>query len=69
MLGAYENCGIVEVTYVSSPYYMNSDLYICLASNSAFLLEGLTVLKNRGYDSAGIATLSPKNALVRLCDF
>jgi len=27
----------------------------------AFLLEGLTVLKNRGYDSAGIATLSPSN--------
>lgn len=24
-----------------------------------YLLEGLTVLKNRGYDSAGIATLSP----------
>jgi len=30
----------------------------------AFLLEGLTVLKNRGYDSAGIATLSPKNAMI-----
>lgn len=29
----------------------------------AFLLEGLTVLKNRGYDSAGIATLSPSSAM------
>jgi len=27
-----------------------------------YLLEGLTVLKNRGYDSAGIATISNQNA-------
>jgi len=29
----------------------------------AFLLEGLTVLKNRGYDSAGVATLSPSQTM------
>jgi len=28
-----------------------------------YLLEGLTVLKNRGYDSAGIATLSPSKQM------
>ena len=27
------------------------------------LLEGLTVLKNRGYDSAGLATISDSNGL------
>jgi glutamine---fructose-6-phosphate transaminase (isomerizing) len=34
---------------------------------SEFLLQGLTVLKNRGYDSAGLATLSstPGSPLVR----
>jgi hypothetical protein len=33
-----------------------------------FLLEGLTILKNRGYDSAGIATLgNPEDGLVS-CD-
>lgn len=31
--------------------------------NSAFLLEGLTVLRNRGYDSAGIATVSPDQGM------
>jgi glucosamine 6-phosphate synthetase-like amidotransferase/phosphosugar isomerase protein len=33
---------------------------------SEFLVEGLTILKNRGYDSAGIATMSgnPSDGLV-----
>ena len=29
---------------------------------SEFLIEGLTILKNRGYDSAGIATMAPGSA-------
>lgn len=44
-----ENCGIVGV--------VGSD------DSSAFLMEGLTVLRNRGYDSAGIATVGSKNDL------
>ncbi len=40
-----ENCGIVGVVG-------NEDA-------SGFVLEGLTILRNRGYDSAGIATISP----------
>ena len=32
-----------------------------------YLVEGLTILKNRGYDSAGIATMDEKNpSLVRI---
>jgi len=30
-----------------------------------FLLDGLTVLKNRGYDSAGMATMSSDSVMVR----
>lgn len=41
-----ENCGIVGV--------VGSD------DASGFILEGLTILRNRGYDSAGIATISEK---------
>lgn len=33
--------------------------------SSEYLIEGLTVLKNRGYDSAGVATLSPEAQMVR----
>ena len=39
-------------------------IYLCFLTNTTFgsnlrefLLEGLTVLKNRGYDSAGLATM------------
>ena len=33
-----------------------------------YLIEGLTILKNRGYDSAGIATMDENNpSLVSLC--
>lgn len=41
-----ENCGIVGVVGVDDA--------------SGFILEGLTILRNRGYDSAGIATVSDK---------
>jgi glucosamine--fructose-6-phosphate aminotransferase (isomerizing) len=35
-----------------------------------FLIEGLTILKNRGYDSAGIATMDDKNpSLVSIFSF
>ena len=42
-----ENCGIVGV--------VGSD------DANAFVLEGLTILQNRGYDSAGIATVDKRN--------
>uniref|UniRef100_A0A6C0CZY8 Glutamine amidotransferase type-2 domain-containing protein n=1 Tax=viral metagenome TaxID=1070528 RepID=A0A6C0CZY8_9ZZZZ len=34
--------------------------YVGKDSAKPFLLEGLTILQNRGYDSVGIATISPK---------
>lgn len=44
-----ENCGIVGV--------VGSD------DANTLLLEGLTILRNRGYDSAGVATISPSNEM------
>jgi glucosamine--fructose-6-phosphate aminotransferase (isomerizing) len=44
-----ENCGIVGV--------------VGMDDANDYLLEGLTILKNRGYDSAGVATISPTNEL------
>lgn len=54
-IAAYEKqraecCGIAGV--VGSAKSKNSDA-------REFLLDGLTVMKNRGYDSAGLATISP----------
>lgn len=45
LTGNADNCGIVGV--------VGSD------DANAFVLEGLTILRNRGYDSAGIATVDP----------
>jgi len=45
-----ENCGIVGV--------------IGTDNARTFLLEGLTVLQNRGYDSAGMATYSKEHGLI-----
>ena len=47
------NCGIVAVVGDNDGKAVD------------FLLEGLTILKNRGYDSAGIATVSKGSDLVR----
>lgn len=44
-----ENCGIVGVVGADDA--------------KMFVLEGLTILQNRGYDSAGIATIDPKHEL------
>lgn len=46
-----DNCGIVAVIGKSG-------------DADTFLLEGLTILKNRGYDSSGLATISPTGELV-----
>jgi glucosamine--fructose-6-phosphate aminotransferase (isomerizing) len=43
-----ENCGIVGVIGGSKE-----------GDSSEFLMQGLTILRNRGYDSAGVATLAP----------
>lgn len=48
---ATENCGIVGVIGES-------------ADARSILLEGLTVLQNRGYDSAGMATYSKEHGLI-----
>jgi hypothetical protein len=45
-----ENCGIVGVVGADDA--------------SGYILEGLTILKNRGYDSAGIATVSGDDELM-----
>jgi glucosamine--fructose-6-phosphate aminotransferase (isomerizing) len=45
--GKAENCGIVGVVGAEDA--------------NAFVMEGLTVLQNRGYDSAGIATIGDAN--------
>ncbi len=45
-----DNCGIVGVAGDTD-------------DASAFLLEGLVILRNRGYDSAGIATISKEGSL------
>jgi glutamate synthase domain-containing protein 1 len=45
-----ENCGIVGVVGTEDA--------------NLFLLEGLTILQNRGYDSAGIATVNAKKELI-----
>jgi glucosamine--fructose-6-phosphate aminotransferase (isomerizing) len=50
--GSPECCGIVGI--VSNPKNRG-------VGARDFLVEGLTVLKNRGYDSAGVATLGPLN--------
>lgn len=58
----------------SNHYYLISCNHIPISYNhtmqitnySDFLVEGLTILKNRGYDSAGIATMTgnPDDGLV-----
>jgi len=50
-VGEASSCGIVGV--VGTPSSTKK------GTARSFLVEGLTVLKNRGYDSAGIATVGP----------
>jgi glucosamine--fructose-6-phosphate aminotransferase (isomerizing) len=38
--------------------------YLGQADAAPFLLDGLSILENRGYDSAGLATLSPAHQIV-----
>ena len=45
---AAENCGIVGIVAEDG------------TEASEFLIEGLTILRNRGYDSAGVATVGGK---------
>ena len=54
-------CGIVGVVGKRSD----------IAGNDAraFLLEGLTVLQNRGYDSAGLATLDPVTGAAKVTKY
>lgn len=51
-----ENCGIVGVIGKSDDAF-------------DFVMEGLTILKNRGYDSAGIATISNSSGDLALTKF
>lgn len=53
-----ECCGIVGV--VAKPQKRSTGF-----TARDFLIEGLTVLKNRGYDSAGVATVGDINGKVR----
>ena len=53
-----ECCGIVGV--VASPQKRSTGF-----TAREYLIEGLTVLKNRGYDSAGVATVGSTNEKVR----
>lgn len=50
-----ENCGIVGVVGTNDA--------------STVLLDGLTILRNRGYDSAGLATISPDNNELTITKF
>lgn len=50
-----ENCGIVGV--------------VGSEDASGFLLEGLTILRNRGYDSAGIATIAKEGEEIFVTKF
>ena len=52
--GDADCCGIVGVV-------TSGDSSAPIKSTRDFLLQGLEVLKNRGYDSAGIATVGPSS--------
>jgi prolyl-tRNA synthetase len=57
-LSPAENCGIVGVVGSSAS-----------EDASGFLLEGLTILRNRGYDSAGVASVSSDGGLLCVTKF
>jgi glucosamine--fructose-6-phosphate aminotransferase (isomerizing) len=57
-LSPADNCGIVGVVGSSAS-----------EDASGFLLEGLTILRNRGYDSAGVASVSNDGGLLCVTKF
>lgn len=58
--------GLLSIATISSSIYLQSKETDCCGivgvigsdEASGFLIEGLTILRNRGYDSAGVATIS-----------
>jgi hypothetical protein len=66
MRGQYDNT--IEQGTICHPSHLCLLCAFCSNAISEFLLDGLNILKNRGYDSAGMATMAtkPNTFLVRI---